>query len=154
VEKERLMKSENIKSKAWKILEADKPNYRLGYKLDIFILGLISINVIAVVLETIPSLSRNYANLFLYLEWFSVIVFSIEYLARLWSCSSSPKYKKPYLGRVKYIFSPMAIIDLLAILPFYLTFIQADLRVHRALRLARIFRIFKVGRYSEALKLL
>ncbi|AMP19875.1 hypothetical protein AZF37_00615 [endosymbiont 'TC1' of Trimyema compressum] len=83
----------------------------------------------------------------------SVIVFTIEYILRLWTSplmfSSIPTNKAVF----KYIKSPMAIIDLLTILPFYLPFIfPVDLRVLRVIRLLRIARLFKLHRYSNSLK--
>ena len=91
---------------------------------------------------------------FSYFEVVSVIIFSIEYLLRVWSCTTNNKYKHPLWGRIKFIFSPFALVDLFAILPFYLPMIfPFDLRFIRIIRLLRIFRLFKVGRYSEELKI-
>jgi voltage-gated potassium channel len=86
-------------------------------------------------------------------EVFSIIVFTIEYLLRLWTARYKfPDSKIPYLH---FVFSAGAIIDLAAILPFYLPFVTGvDLRFLRVLRLLRMFRIFKLGRYSEAMAII
>lgn len=121
---------------------------------DIFILGLIFLNVTAVILVPVESLESKYAEYFDAFELFSVIVFTCEYLARLWSCVSDPRYVRTVAGRLHFAITPMAVIDLLAIMPFYIGLVGVDLRFMRALRLLRIIRLAKVGRYMKALQLL
>jgi voltage-gated potassium channel len=112
-------------------------------------------NVIAVTLHTVHTLAVRYGELFWLFELFSVIIFTIEYLLRLWLCTENPSYRHPLLGRIKYIFTPLAIIDLLAITPFYLPMlIPVDLIFLRALRLIRLLRLLKLGRYSESIKMM
>ena len=83
----------------------------------------------------------------------TIIVFTVEYIMRLWVSSLSYPDISPLSARIKYAFSFMAIIDLLAILPFYLPFlIRVDLRVLRTLRMFRLTRLLKVNRYTTALK--
>lgn len=116
-----------------------------------FIIILIILNVIAVALETVDSIYVKYQNQFIVFEYFSVVVFSVEYLARIWSCTIDNKYSHPVWGRIKYLFSIGSLIDLLAILPFYLPLaIGVDLRSLRILRLIRFLRFFKMGRYTKA----
>lgn len=115
---------------------------------------LIFLNVLAVILETIPSLANTYLPYFNAFEVFSVLVFTVEYGLRVWSCdqNSQPTGIK---GRIKFALSPMALIDLFAILPFYLPiFIIYDLRFLRVLRLIRVFRLLKLTKYSQSVKLL
>ncbi len=114
------------------------------------LLVLILLNVLAVVLESVQALRDAYGRVFIAFEVFSVAVFSIEYLARLWACTADPRYAHPLFGRLRYLVSPLALVDLAAILPTYLLFMDADLRVVRALRLLRLARLGKIGRYSEA----
>ena len=113
------------------------------------IITLIILNIIAVILGSFESIIKQYEFPLRIFEIFSVIIFSIEYILRLITSDFLfPKSKYPIL---KYIFSFMAIIDLLAILPFYLPLIFAmDLRFLRALRLFRLFRILKLHRYNTA----
>ena len=121
-----------------------------------FIMTLILLNVAAVIIETVDSIHDSYEVYFQYFEVFSVVIFSIEYVARLWACTAIEKYKHPVFGRIRYMFTVEAIIDLLAIIPFYLPFLlnHSDGRIIRVLRLMRLFRIFKLGRYSQALGLI
>lgn len=144
-----------IKETIYHLIEADPENPGAGRIVDACIMALIVANVIAVILESVEGLYTPYATLFWAFDLFSVAVFTVEYLLRLWACTVNPQYAGPVLGRVRYAVTPLAIVDLLAILPFFLPMIiPLDLRSMRALRLLRIFRILKVGRYSYALKML
>jgi voltage-gated potassium channel len=130
--------------------DLEKQKYDL---FDVFLAVLIILNVSSVILETVPSLYERFGHLFKGFEVFSVIVFTIEYVLRLWSCTEKNEYKAPVWGRIKYAFSFMALVDLFSFLPFYLPMvISADLRFLRALRLFRLIRVLKIGHYSEAVK--
>jgi voltage-gated potassium channel len=107
-----------------------------------------------VILGTFENVQIKYSNLFNGFEFVSVIIFSIEYLTRIVFCVTEEKYSKPILGRFKYAKSPLAIIDLLAILPFFLFFLNIDLRFIRIFRLVRLIRLLKLMRYFKALTLL
>lgn len=140
-----------IKYRIFEILEVASPGDFSSRVFDIFIMTLISLNVIATIMETIKSLSSQYMSLFRSFEIFSVVIFSVEYILRIWSCTIDIKYRNPILGRIRFALTPLIIVDLLAILPFYLPMlIPFDLRFLRILRLFRIFRILKMGRYSQA----
>lgn len=142
---------QQLKKRIFNILEArtDSLDSRI---FTIFIITLITLNVIAVILETVEGLSSQYSAIFFTFEIFSIVIFTIEYILRIWSCTADAKYSRPITGRIKYALTPMALVDLIAILPFYLPFlIRLDLRFIRALRLLRFLRLLKVGRYSEAL---
>jgi len=107
-----------------------------------------------VVLETVESLYVRHGHLFKDFEIFSVIVFTVDYALRLWSCTETDRYRAPIWGRIKFMFSFLALVDLFSFLPFYLPmFIPFDLRFLRGFRLFRFIRILKIGRYSEAVRL-
>ncbi|MCX8020720.1 MAG: ion transporter [Chitinophagaceae bacterium] len=121
--------------------------------INIFIITLIILNVIAVMLETVPSLHDDPEEqlFFYYFDWFSVIIFTIEYILRVWSSNHEEKYKGSIRGRLKYMMTPGAIIDLLAFLPSYLhAFIGLDLRAIRILRLLRFLRLFRLTAYMKS----
>ena len=120
---------------------------------DWMIALLIVLNVIAFVLESEKELHQQFGFAFHAFEVFSLIVFTIEYVLRLWACTVVPAYSRPLVGRLKFALRPLQLIDLLAILPGLLFFLP-DLRFVRALRLLRILRILKLGRYSDAVTLL
>ncbi|MEL7222708.1 MAG: ion transporter [Bacteroidota bacterium] len=135
--------------------KAESKEDKLSRNFDIAIMTLIILNVTAVILETVKSLHVKYADFFYWFEFISVMIFTVEYLLRLWACTAIPKYKDPFWGRLRYFFSLGALIDLLAILPFYLPlFLPMDGRFMRILRLFRLFRLFKLGRYSSAFKMI
>ena len=118
-----------------------------------FIYGLIILNVLSIMLESYKELRNEFNQEFYYFEVFSVMIFSIEYLLRLW-CSDIDYENGNYLTkRIKFATSTFGLIDLLSILPFYLPLIfPFDLRVLRILRLFRLLRIFKLGRFSKSMK--
>ena len=143
-----------LKKRVHEILEVAAPGDRTSRALDIFILSLISLNVLALVAETIRPVYESLPRLFGWFEFVSVLIFSGEYILRIWSCTISPKHASPVRGRIRFALTPLALFDLLAILPFYLPFFAVDLRFMRALRLFRLFRLAKLGRYSDALRTL
>jgi len=144
--------SQKVKNRLFEILERASAGGLPSRLFDIFIMTLISLNVIAVILETVESLSSRYMLFFWIFEIFLVSVFTIEYLLRLWTCTTDNRFKSSIKGRIQFALTPLALVDLMAILPFYLPMIiPFDLRFIRALRLFRLFRLFKMGRYSEAL---
>jgi len=112
--------------------------------IHLFIILLILANVAAVMLQSYPPYAAAYDRAFWWFELFSVAVFSVEYLARLWCIVEAPRYKglSAAGARLRYALSPMALIDLAAILPFYLSFLfPADLRFLRVLRLLRLLKL-------------
>jgi voltage-gated potassium channel len=116
-----------------------------------FLTTLIAVNVAAVVLETMPRLRAALAVEFEWLEQVSVTLFTLEYLARLWTAPVDPRFAGRG-GRLRYLATPLALVDLVAILPFFLARSGiVDLRYVRAVRLIRMLRVFKIARYSDAL---
>ena len=144
-----------LKKRLYQILETAEKGDTLSRIFDVFIITLIITNVLAVVVGTVKSIQARFST---FLEWFeivSVIIFTIEYLLRLWTCTISSQYQGAIKGRLRHIFSFYGLIDLLAILPFYLPMVMpVDLRFIRAFRLFRMFRILKIGRYGESMKIL
>jgi len=152
-EGEEVLMYQKIKKRVFEIIERASPDDLPSKIFDISIMLLISSNVTAVILETVKSLSVRYILLFRGFEVFSVIAFTVEYGLRLWSCTTDKKFDSPVLGRIRFAVTPLALVDLVAILPFYLPMVfPVDLRFIRAIRLFRLFRIFKLGRYSESMK--
>lgn len=138
------------------IFEASGKYQRAGHLLDAMLITIIMVNVVAIVLESVHSIANEYYSQFLVLELVSVAIFSAEYLIRVWTCVDRVKYVEMEGSntqkRIKYILSPLAIIDLIAILPSLLMFFFAlDLRF---LRVLRLLRVFKLTRYSRAMQLL
>ena len=143
----------NVKAVVYDLIGGDPSSCgMIGRLVNIFLMLLIIANVIAVLLESVQQYYNAYEIFFINFELFSIAVFSVEYVLRLWTITENPTYRDVVRGRLQYARSPMAIIDLLAILPFYMPFFLAlDLRFLRVLRLFRLFRLFKLARYSSAL---
>lgn len=144
----------NIRKRTWEIVEAAKAGDTASRVFDISILSLIFLNVLAVIVGSVNSIQVRWGVLLGVFEVLSVVVFTVEYVARLWSCTVDPRFSGPIRGRIRLAFRAMSIIDLLAILPFYLPFCGADLRALRVLRLLRILRVAKVARYYASLDLI
>ncbi len=146
--------NQKLKSRIFEILEISSVDL-YSRTFSIFIMSLISLNVLAVILETVESISLRYELFFTTFEMFSVAIFTIEYLLRLWTCTADKRFENPITGRLRFAVTPLAVVDLFAVLPFYLPLIfPFDTRFIRILRLFRLFRAFKMVRYSDSLKLM
>ncbi|MBN1675327.1 MAG: ion transporter [Kiritimatiellae bacterium] len=140
--------------RVYEIVEVARAGDRASRVFDCAILGLIALNVLAVVLESVAAIEARFSGFFNLFEMGSVLVFTIEYALRLWSCVENPRYARPVGGRLRFALTPLLVLDLLAILPFYLPLFFPHLAAFRSLRLIRLFRLFKAARYSESLRLL
>jgi len=122
----------------------------LTNKLIIF---LIIISVLITIVATESQVTSNYGSLINNLEISLAIIFSIEYFARLWAVSEDPRYRGA-IGRVKYIFTPMALIDLLAFSITLITLASTDGFTLRLIRMILLLRLAKLGKYGKSFKLL
>jgi voltage-gated potassium channel len=119
------------------IFEADTPK---GKAFDVILLLFILSSVIVVMLETVPQFSEKYKLLFIVLEWLFTVFFTLEYVIRLYTVHSPKKYATSFYG----------IVDLLSIIPTYISFLlpgAQSFMIIRSLRLLRVFRIFKLGHF-------
>lgn len=142
-----------IRRRIYLILEPTEKGGILERIFELLLIAIIVLNILAIVCESIKEVRDQYADAFHTFEIFSVVFFTVEYVLRIYSIVESPKYRHPVTGRIKYIGTPMAIIDLMAFVPFYLTFLPVDLRILRIFRLMGLFRMFKVARYMHALSM-
>ncbi len=144
---------ERLKLKLYDVLVDVEVSDRTDRIVAICLMALIFTNGLAVILETVKQIEERYSWYFYVFEVFSVAVFTLEYILRLWIATLNPSYKKPLRGRVRYALTPLALADLVAILPFYLPIaLTVDLRILRLLRLFRVFRLFKMTRYIESIR--
>ncbi|MEN7548090.1 ion transporter [Rapidithrix thailandica] len=144
----------SFKQKLFEVIQPGREDQTLSRRFDYFIYGLIVLNVLAVVIESYSWPEEWFRQFLRGFEFFSVLVFSLEYGMRLWTSDLLFPKKSRTLALFSFVFSAYGLIDLLAILPFYLPFfIQIDLRFVRMLRLLRLLRILKLKRYSRSLKL-
>ena len=140
-----------LKRRLAEVLEeqvGDQPGRIVGR----LIMLLILVNLVAVTLESVPSLAARYGMLFSAIEITSLMVFTVEYLVRIWVAGEHPAHRhiKAKQARWRYIRSPAGIIDLMAVLPFWFAFVlPTDLRV---LLMFRIMRFLKLARYSPGMR--
>jgi voltage-gated potassium channel len=143
---------DQARRRTYRILEKAARGDIVSWWADLFLITLIVLNVIVVILETVASLKARYHLFFHYFDLISIAIFSAEYLLRVWVCTVDRRFRAPVLGRVKYMLTPVAVIDLLAVAPFFLIFLSFDSRFLRAARLFRLVRLLKIGRYSRSFK--
>jgi len=141
-----------VRKRVYEIVEVASDGDTISRVFDISILLLITLNVLALILETVEPIHNAAPWAFAWFERVSVAIFTLEYGMRLWSCVDGLQYRSPITGRLRYAARPMLIVDLIAILPFYLPWLGVDLRFVRSIRMLRLFRVAKIARYSNAVR--
>ena len=142
-----------MKAKIYNILEKEGSKYNRIF--EFIIVTLIILNVVAIGLDTLRDLGPGMDFVLRIFEYFSITVFSIEYLLRIYIADLTHPAKTKLRSVLRFMFSFFGLIDLAAILPFYVPFIiKADMRFLRILRLIRFMRIFKLSRYNYTLQLI
>ena len=142
----------DLRRRVYRVLEQGPIGDRLSKAVDRFLVVLILVNLIAVALESIPKYEARYATTFALIEFFSLIVFTVEYSLRLWSAveHGPHQHMAPTRARMKYALSAAGLVDLVAVLPFWFAMIlPGDLRV---VLVFRMVRFFKFARYSPAMR--
>ncbi len=141
--------------RTWEILEVASLADRTSRYLDYALFFLVGANVLAIILESVPSINKVYGPFFYWFDVISVMLFSIEYMLRIWSCVENPDRQglSHTSTRLKFMGSSMALIDLTAIAPFYLQMLVPGMDL-RFLRVLRMLRILKITRYSSAINVL
>jgi len=143
-----------MRKRIYELLDAGTGTDVASRAVDYALMVLISANVIAVIFESMPEVEQTHRALFSSLEVFSVTIFTIEYIARVWAAveKQGDGHDHPIIGRLRYMLTPMAVLDLLVLLPFFFpNVLNVDLRMLRALRLLRVLRL---TRYSSSMALL
>jgi voltage-gated potassium channel len=141
-----------FRRRVYQVLEQGPVGDRLSVIVDRSLVALIVVNLVVVALQSVPQIEARYAMLFNAIEFFSLAVFSFEYVLRLWcAVEHGPnRHLSPLRARIKYALSPAGIVDLVAVLPFWFTaLLPNELRV---LQVFRIVRFFKIARYSPAMR--
>jgi voltage-gated potassium channel len=141
-----------LRHRAYEVLEQAMPGDRLAQYVHAFLMFLIVLSVTAVVLESVPSLQEEFGIQFFIVEIVTIMVFTVEYALRLWASVDYPPYRHmpPFQARLRFSLTGGAIVDLLTILPFYLSlFLEGDLRVFIVFRL---LRFLKLARYSPGVR--
>jgi voltage-gated potassium channel len=144
-----------LRKLTFNLLEPSVSATRASKAVEWFLIILIFMNIVAIILESVHEINAEYSDFFLALERFSITIFSLEYVLRIWTSVDNPKYN---FKRTNYLLSGIAIIDLLSILPFYLDFVLGVMPIEllflRIVRLFRLFRLLKIARYLKALNIM
>ena len=142
-----------LRYRVYQLLEKAEEGDRASRLVDVGLFILVSVNVLAVSLETVDSLHRAYEDIFWWIEIVSVTLFTFEYGLRLWSVAASANERgiSSLKARLSYVFSPTGIIDLVAILPSLLPLLFGSIDL-RWLRILRLARLFKFSHYTTALE--
>lgn len=142
-----------IKKRVYEIVSSAQEGDRTSFWFDMVIIGFIMLSVAELVLVTVPGMLIRHFWIFAAIEIITAVVFSIEYFLRMWSCTADPHYQKPVSGRIRYALTPLVLIDLVSILPYYLPFLIPGANF-TFLRTLRVFRFFKLGRYSRSFRVM
>lgn len=128
----------NLKSQLYLIFE-DPSKHKYGYFIQVAIYINIIVSIIVMFLETEKSLNE-YFDLFKTINMVNIFIFTLEYVLRVYSINKN---------KLKYMLTPLMIVDLIVLLPFYLTFFNIDLGFLRGLRIIRIFKLFRLAKFNE-----
>jgi voltage-gated potassium channel len=146
------LSTNDLRRRVYLALEQGPVGGGIGVWIDRFLVVLILINLVAVVLASVPTVGARFELLFDAIEYFSLVVFTVEYGFRIWSAVEHGPHRdlSNMRARLKYIFSAPGFVDLLAVLPFWLTLaLPPDFRF---LLVFRMVRFFKIARYSPAMR--
>lgn len=142
-----------FQTQVYKVLEDEGNSGLLGELINAFLVLLITLNAVAVVLESVPEIALKYSSFLHAFRVFSIALFTVEYLLRLWSCTHNKRHKGSIKGRLVFIFSPLALVDLLVLVQFYFGIAtKFDLRFLRMLRFVHQFLFFRIVRRSEIVR--
>ncbi len=134
------------------ILEGSDRSNLYSFAGNIIITGLILINVAGFIASTSPSFSQEQKSILENIEILASIVFTIEYGLRLWVCTVDRRYSHPLWGRLRYGLTPLSLIDLVSILPFFTVLLFPGLSFINLIRLLRLLRLLKMSRYSHSVR--
>lgn len=140
------------RTRIWELLEKAKKNDKPSRMVDGVLVVAIITSIISMVLSTEHAIYGLAPWLFDGIEQVVLVMFAVEYILRVWGSPTDKKFKGAILGRIRYMLTPLAVIDLLVILPLFLPFLGTHLQVLRIFRLVQLIRILKLGRYSESLQ--
>ena len=144
------MSKRHLKHRLLHILEGDPAAGKPGRFVQSALIVLVIANIVSIILESVHHLHTDYLAYFHGFEVFSIVVFTIEYLARFWTASEKHE-DQPWLARRKYALSFFGLIDLISILPFYLQFFVPGMDL-RILRVVRLLRTFKLSHFNSAIE--
>ncbi|RLD64564.1 MAG: ion transporter [Bacteroidetes bacterium] len=144
-----------MKKRIYNLIDRGPHGNKWNLVVDYFIMTLIILSVVSIILESMLDINNKYSVYLEKFNYFTIVVFTIEYLLRLYVSDLSHPSNSRIKSAMRFVFSAYGLVDLLAILPFFLPMIiKIDLRFLRILRLTRFLRILKMNRYNDSLILI
>ncbi|MDD1684539.1 MAG: ion transporter [Methanoregula sp.] len=144
-----------LKKFLYDTMEVPASEDQQGLVYELFMSVLIVLNALAMIIGTVGAIQQEYDWILAPFEYFSLVIFSVEYIILLWVCTENPAFSDPIRGRINYMLTPVALINLASVLPAFIPFlVPFDLRALRLLRLFRIIRLLKLTKYSDSLKII
>ncbi|NJR22782.1 MAG: ion transporter [Richelia sp. CSU_2_1] len=140
-----------IKRTLYTILNTSDSKNLYSFADDIIVTFLIVLNIAVFIASTEP-LPPEQKLILEQIEIVSSLLFTVEYGLRMWVCTLDRQYARPIWGRLKYALTPLSLIDLVSILPFYLLLLFPNLSVFNLMSLLRLLRLLKISRYSESVR--
>ena len=142
---------ERVRLRIFNTIRDDDENDMPSNIFDTVIVSFIVLNVLIIILDTFDNIRPHIEFLYAYIEKISIVLFTVEYILRLWTSKYVYSHLPPKQATIKYFFSLKALIDLIALVPYYLLFTRVNLQMLRLFRLVRILNILKLNRYSRAI---
>ncbi|WP_027552590.1 cyclic nucleotide-gated ion channel [Bradyrhizobium sp. Cp5.3] len=144
------LRDPNLRDRLYELLEHDPLAYSVGSRFIQLIIGVIVLDVVAMTLASVPELDAQFGALFSAIKILAVIVFALEYVARLWTVAGhTQRGASPLADRLGYVFSALGIIDLMAFLPAAIVLATGR---HATLAALGVLPFFKLVRYSPAMR--
>ena len=144
------LRDPNLRDRLYELLEHDPLAYSAGSRFIQIIISVIVLDVVAMILASVPELDAQFGALFSAITILSIIVFALEYAARLWTVAGhTPRQRSALADRLSYVFSALGIIDLLAFLPAAIVLATGR---HATLAALGVLPFFKLIRYSPAMR--
>ena len=145
-------RDKTLRQKVYALVNETPDSGKLHEIFEFFIVLWILISVASVILESVDSINYYFHVEFIIIDTIAVAIFSTEFLMRIYSCTEDPKYQHWLAGRINFSRQFSSLIDIVAIAPFFLESLLDHLFDLRFLRVFRLMRLFKLGRYSAATK--
>lgn len=143
-------KENTLREKIYFLTHPTSEGGRLHQYYDYLIIIMILVSVVSTILDSIEVVNYHVGRELLIIDLITVNVFTVELFLKLYCCTESPIYRRPIIGRVRYLKHPMTVVDFLAILPFYLEAFFAHILDLRFLRVFRLLRLLKLTKYSQS----
>lgn len=142
-----------LKRKVFQIIEYTGKPFSLNWIYDFVLIFMVLLNALAIIIESMAEIFAVYRKQLIVFELISIMFFALDYFLRLWCITENSKYNHPLKGRLKYMITPMAIIDLMAFMPYIASIYADNFQYVKFFSILRFFRFLKVVRYIKAVKI-